>query len=340
MVSSRTRLAFGLGAAAVVGGIAFVAATPATIGPVLAGTDPARFGLVCALQLLSLVLCGAAWRLLADGATLLGCTGARLVRDGASTLGGFLPGIGEVVGARVLTLFGTTSGDAAASTVVDTVTETISQVVFTVCGLAAVAVLLGGDALAGGAQIAAAAGASALGLFVLSRNRTVLGWLERCLGWFGRVAGFDGGGRSLDLAANVSRIYARPGRVAAATMIHLGAWFLGAVQVWVAADAIGRPLGFGASLALVSLGYAARAILFVVPLGAGVQEVTFLLVGRALGADEAGAVALSLVLRARDVLLAVPAVLGWGAAEFRRLPARSLRRRPGRATSGEIPRVP
>jgi hypothetical protein len=54
-----------------------------------------------------------------------------------------------------------------------------------------------------------------------------------------------------------------------------------------------------------------------VPSGAGIQEATFVLVGAILGIDEAGAIALSLALRARDLLLGVPAVLLWSAAEGR-----------------------
>jgi hypothetical protein len=59
-------------------------------------------------------------------------------------------------------------------------------------------------------------------------------------------------------------------------------------------------------------------------MGAGIQEAGFVLVGAVLGIDEAAAIAFSLVLRARDVLLGAPAVLLWSAAELRQL----RRRRP------------
>jgi hypothetical protein len=54
-----------------------------------------------------------------------------------------------------------------------------------------------------------------------------------------------------------------------------------------------------------------------VPMGAGVQELSFVLVGSLLGVAEANAIALSLVLRARDIALGLPAVLAWFAAEAR-----------------------
>lgn len=44
---------------------------------------------------------------------------------------------------------------------------------------------------------------------------------------------------------------------------------------------------------------------------------SFVLVGAVLGIDAAGAIALSLVLRARHALLGIPAVLVWYVAEER-----------------------
>ena len=109
---------------------------------------------------------------------------------------------------------------------------------------------------------------------------------------------------------------------------------MGAVQVWAAAQAMGRPLSPEAAPALKSLVYAARGALFVVPWGAGAQEDGFVLVGAVLGLDMAGAIALSLALRARGALLRTPAVLLWYAAEgrerwlnCRRIPCRHLRSR-------------
>ncbi len=54
------------------------------------------------------------------------------------------------------------------------------------------------------------------------------------------------------------------------------------------------------------------------PWAAGVQEGGFLLVGAVLHLSPATAIALSLVLRGRDVLLGAPAILFWGVAEMRR----------------------
>ena len=60
-----------------------------------------------------------------------------------------------------------------------------------------------------------------------------------------------------------------------------------------------------------------------VPWGAGVQEVGFAVAGAALGLDEPPAFAMSLAFRARDTLLALPALLLWAVAELRDLRAAS-----------------
>jgi uncharacterized membrane protein YbhN (UPF0104 family) len=99
--------------------------------------------------------------------------------------------------------------------------------------------------------------------------------------------------------------------------LHLGGWFMSAVQLWAAAQALDRPLSVGEALALQSIAYAARGAFFFVPGGFGVQEGTFVLVGAMLGVDPAMALALSLILRARDILLGLPALMVWYGAEGR-----------------------
>ncbi len=123
-------------------------------------------------------------------------------------------------------------------------------------------------------------------------------------------------------------IYARRGRISGALGLHLLAWGVAAAQIWLAARGMGHPLSLADSTALAGLVSAARSAFFLVPWAAGVQEGGFLLVGGALGLDPAVAIAMSFVLRARDVLVGAPAILVWYLAEGRR----SLERR----TSGQV----
>jgi len=58
------------------------------------------------------------------------------VREGVGNLLGLLPVAGEIVGARLLVIAGVRRVQAVASVVVDMTTETLSQIAFTLLGLA------------------------------------------------------------------------------------------------------------------------------------------------------------------------------------------------------------
>ena len=61
-----------------------------------------------------------------------------------------------------------------------------------------------------------------------------------------------------------------------------------------------------------------RAAAFVVPGGLGVQEGAYALLAALFGLPVEIAVALSLVKRARDLMIGVPALLAWQVGELRR----------------------
>jgi putative membrane protein len=272
---------------------------------------------VCMLQLASMAFCAAAWRAVADNMSFLSCLTARFIRDGVSNLAGIIPAIGEVAGARALSLLGASAGIAAASTVVDVAIESLSQAIYTMVGLIPLVLLVQPDQATRWLLAIAVAIAPIFAAFVITRRRGALQAAERIIVRIARLFGFASAGESLDLTRNVLDIYQRHRHVWLALMLHLAGWFMSAVQLWAAAQALDRPLSVGEALALQSIAYAARGAFFFVPGGFGVQEGTFVLVGAVLGVDPAMALALSLVLRARDILLGLPALMVWYGAEGR-----------------------
>src|SRR3979409_1614368 len=106
-------------------------------GVVDALADLSWLGLVwlCVLQAVSVLLCAAAWRMVAGDVSFSACLTARWVRDGASNLVSFVPGLGEVAGARALSLFGAAGAMAAVSTIVDVATESVAQALYTLLGM-------------------------------------------------------------------------------------------------------------------------------------------------------------------------------------------------------------
>jgi uncharacterized membrane protein YbhN (UPF0104 family) len=71
-------------------------------------------------------------------------------------------------------------------------------------------------------------------------------------------------------------------------------------------------------VAIESLLFAIRNAAFVMPGGLGVQEGAYVLIGPLFGLPAEAALALSLLKRARDIVIAVPALIIWQLMEQRR----------------------
>ncbi|MDQ2694335.1 MAG: TIGR00374 family protein, partial [Pseudomonadota bacterium] len=103
----------------------------------------------------------------------------------------------------------------------------------------------------------------------------------------------------------------------ACALRQLLAWLLGAGEVWLGLYFLGYPVGLLEAVLLESLGQAVRSAAFAVPGALGVQEGGYMLLGGVLGLSPEAGLALSLVRRVRELLLGIPALLAWQAAEGR-----------------------
>jgi putative membrane protein len=277
---------------------------------------------VCALQLVSVFLCAAAWWSVTSTAPFAACFLSRWIRDGASNLLGFIPAIGESISARALAVLGGGgAGAAAAVTIVDVAVEALSQALYTLIAFALLFHHLGAGHTLRWELIVAASLLPILLMFAISVSPRALGAGQKLGEKVGRLFGARPGA-GFDLAKAVEAIYRKPLRIGAALVLHTVAWTTGAVQIWLIGRAVGAPISLWDGLALHGLVCAARSAAFLVPWAAGVQEGGFLLVGAVLHLSPAAAIAMSLVLRGRDVVLGAPAILLWYGAEARRSLAR------------------
>jgi NitT/TauT family transport system ATP-binding protein len=121
------------------------------------------------------------------------------------------------------------------------------------------------------------------------------------------------------------RLHRDTGALLRAGGLHLAAWLIGVVETWLALAAMGLGHGWAAALVIESLGMAARSAGFAVPGALGVQEGGCVLACGLYGIAPDGAVALSMVKRARELAVGVAGLVMWQWAEGRRL----LRRRTG-----------
>ena len=278
-------------------------------------------------SLVPLTLLGGAWFVL-DGAAPLrqwaAFIWARAVRDAGTELLPFSHLGGFVIGARAAILRGVAPTAAYSTTIVDVTAEIIAQLGFTGLGLALLMQRLGDVSNHNGLVVAIVAGLglstlAAIGFITLQRRGVHL--IERMAERFVPAAAGGAGlvGRAL------RTLYANPGRIAAAVGLHFAAWIASAVGAWLALRLAGVDISLKSMLAIESLVSAVRSVAFLAPMGIGVQEGAYAVIGPLFGLGAELSLALSLLKRARDVAIGVPALLIWQAEEGVRLVGRSAR---------------
>jgi len=277
------------------------------------------FVLFCLAHAPVVVLLGVGWRFCLPAATrarLPGVIAARMLRDAAaevlplSELGGF------VIGARAAVLAGATSLEAAASTLLDLTVEAVAQLAFIACGLAALRVLRPDAALIRPAAVVLAALIALVVFAALFAERAIefvapaRAAIRRWFILFGDTE------KAFAVMAAAAR---QRGALAGSFLFHLAGWLAVAGEAWFGLRLLGAPISYPAALVLESLLFAARSLGFFAPNAVGVQEGAYALIAPLIGLNVADALALSLVKRARDIVIGAPALILWQRIEAGRL---------------------
>jgi putative membrane protein len=279
------------------------------VRPVIELLVQAGFGIlvVISFHFLQLWLTALAWGALipraAPTAWLLALL--RMIREGINNL---LPvaGIGgPVIGVRLLARCGVATADAVAATVVDITVELVTQVVFTLLGLAMLVEVLGEFPLAAplliglavvAAMVVALVAAQRLGLArIASRAAERFGWTHSVMGVQEAILG----------------LYRRKASLAWSAALHMLAWALGAVEVWLAMHFLGNDIGLAEALVIESLGQTIKAASFAIPGALGVQEGGYVVLCGLFGIAPDLALALSLIKRLREIVVGAPSIFLW-----------------------------
>ncbi|MET3825742.1 putative membrane protein [Sphingomonas sp. PvP055] len=268
-----------------------------------------------------LVLLGMAWQAVAPGQTAdrLGWfIWARTTREAATDILPFSQLGGLVVGARTLAAFGVPQPVIYASMIVDMTTEMAAQLIFTLGGVGMLLLVLSDAPVQQGIVPLALGGLGAMValmlLFVFAQKPMLK--LAGSLGARmlpGSVAAMAAVREQLDT------IYRTPRCVIAAFLFNLAAWLASATGAWIALRFMGSTMPLWAVLTIEALIFTLRSVAFAIPGAVGVQEAAYVLIGPLFGLPPAHALALSLLKRARDVIIAVPALLAWQVGEARRV---------------------
>jgi glycosyltransferase 2 family protein len=295
------------------------------------------FSAICLIHLAIISVEGIGWRVLVPGAPLWVFLWGRLIRDAGSEVLPFSQIGGCVLWARVVALAGVPAAIAAASTMVDLTLEFLAKLAYMALGLILLVHLRPGTPVA----LPVTIGLSATGLFALAfvvvqrHGFYLFDSFVRILGrgWAERTAA---GATAVHMA--LARIYQRKAGLWGGFGLHFACWIVSAVEVWIALRLADAPLGFGRVLVIESLLYAIRTVAFAIPNAVGVQEGAYVLIGAIFGLTPEMALALSLLKRARDLTIGLPALGVWQAVEGGRLWRRiaTLRDRTGDKTTSSI----
>jgi hypothetical protein len=198
------------------------------------------------------------------------------------------------------------AGEAAASVVAAKLAFAMGQTLLVLCGLAAVLSRLHGEpALRAGLVVATLATCAGVGGFLLLQRR---GGLARPLALLGRL-GVGPAERLHVHAAELDRRLAtlhreRPGAFAASVAWHFVAQLVGTLQLFYILRVLGESPGFTTCLAIEAFALVIDSTLFFVPARVGVQEGSRVAVFSALGLSATTGLAVALIVRLNQLLVA------------------------------------
>ena len=240
---------------------------------------------------------------------------------------------GDLIGARLLTFWGVRGADAGASVVADLFLQTLTQFFFTLIGLACLIQAGGDTAMVRGVAIGLAILGPALVGFFVAQRFGGFGLLDRVVAHLAKDPKWAALGSAGSLNDSLLAIYRRPAGPLAGFALHMGLWFLGVFEVWIALRFMGYPVDYRTALVIESLGQAVKGAAFIVPGAIGVQEGGFIALCAVFGIPAPVAIALSLVKRLPEIALGLPGLLIWQGLEGRNL----LRaRKPGPKNSARL----
>ena len=274
---------------------------------------------VTLLHVVLIGLMGLAWHALLPGTRPWIAIWGRFVRDAGSEVLPLSQVGGYVLGTRALALAGVPATQGTASTIVDVTLEFVGQLAYVALGLVWLLHLNAEGGVAPGIIVAGLVVASGLAAAFITVQRRGVRFVDRIArhlgeGWAERTAA---GAASLHQA--LEAIYRRQGGVWLSFLLHFLCWVVSASEISLALWFAGEPIPFGSVMVIESLVYAIRSTAFMVPNSVGVQEGAYVLLGGIFGLSPEMALALSLLKRARDLVIGLPTIALWQAIESGRL---------------------
>lgn len=242
----------------------------------------------------------------------------RFTRDAVNTL---LPTTqigGDIVAARLITACGIAAPMAAAGVVTDLFIQVVTQFLFAVGGT--VLLLQSGGSVpivrtvVSGLLIAAPTLIAFYFIQRMGAGTLIVSALKKLAGgkeWTAFAA-------TDAFYSALARIRTRPAAMTTGAVVHLSAWLVGSVEVYLIFAFMGHPVTVVEAIIIESIGQAVRGAAFAVPGAIGVQEGAFVILCAGFGIPADAALAMSLIKRIADVAVGAPGFWFWYLMEGRR----------------------
>jgi putative membrane protein len=237
---------------------------------------------------------------------------------------------GDVIRARMAARYTVARSAAAATVVVDFSVGILTQVIFCLVGAGLLLTAHGmDDHVAALTMVVAVALIGAVGLCMLPRIGA-LAMLARAMERMSEHVAIRAlADKVTSLQRELMLLHQRRWEVVNAFVLKLGGWMARTGETYLALHFLGFPIGVEEAIIIESLTSAIRSAAFAVPGAFGVQEGGILVLGAMLGIPPQTALALALVKRVREVVMGVPALIGWSLLETRALERRASERLSG-----------
>jgi putative membrane protein len=229
---------------------------------------------------------------------------------------------GDLVGVRLLSRTGVRLPDAVASVVVEILVTMGAELLFVMLGIVCLARLSGATHVATLLLLGLSLTVPLIiALALLLRHGSSFERLQRLAQriFAKGVESQEAAAHGAETDAAIRALCRAPQRLLRAGLWQFFSMLVGCIETWAALRWLAADSNFAHALVLESLSQAARHIIFVMPAGLGVQEISFVALGQLLGVSGDAALAVSLAKRMSEVLYGVPALLSWQWAEGQRM---------------------
>lgn len=245
---------------------------------------------------------------------------SRQLRDSSSDVLPITQLGGVALAARALVLWGMAAPVASAAVIADLTAETFAQGLYVLLGVLASLQLLTANATLSPYVGAMLGGALFLALGSIGFALAQVGGSR----WAGKLSDrlfTDKHNHAQTFHVLITGIYRQRGKLAVSILLQLAGWIASGLWLWAVLAAMGLTPGLWRAIAIQALVEGLRSATVFIPAAVGVQEAGYAVLAPVFGLPAEIGLAVSLLRRARDLVVAIPVLLAWQWVESRRAAA-------------------